>query len=256
MLDLYQVFLMDDDILFPVLYPAIESANPILAVSLINGKVKEVPHSKQSSDLTLDLMADCSDDFDLVIRAAEKLRSNTITITGLARSGKDTLCDVLLDEFTTYRKVALGDALRLVRKVVYGESNQKDRHELIQIGQGLRKDDERIWIKAWVRTAINLLVAGAQGIIVTDVRQPNEFEYFKQFATTVYVAVNEEKRLHTLATVDGEQALDSRLLLNETEKFISSLAKECEYCLVNNYDDEFRNTARWLAADLKGLPYA
>jgi hypothetical protein len=158
-----------------------------------------------------------------------KLKQNVMTVSAKARSGKDYLAEYVIENMQgNIHKLALGDAIRDVRDALYGRPGGKDRERLIMIGQGLRKVDPNIWIKAWLRHAINLLRhSNERKLICPDVRQPNEFSFFNSMgALTVKIAADEEKRLNVIREIDGEAALDPKQLNDETESYVDGFAAD------------------------------
>ena len=100
-----------------------------------------------------------------------------IVISGKQFSGKDTLAQILLDKLDGFRRIGLGDAIKLE----YSKKNNipideiiKNKHlyrkDLIELGNWGRSLDECYWIK-------NIL--GYDKIVVPDVRVKFEADFFK-----------------------------------------------------------------------------
>lgn len=212
-----------------------------IGVNLSTGKIDEI------KDTYVDTVPLHELEDDQLLRLSENikhlhaLRKNTFTVSAKARSGKDFLSETIKRSFRN--KVvnikALADPIRQVRTVLFGESEGKDRKPLIMIGQGLRREDPNIWIKVWLRTAIeDLGKTSNRGFICQDVRQPNEFTFFQSMgALTVKVEADEEKRLDKIRELDGEEALDKALLNDETESHTGGF--KADIIVFNNYDDQF-----------------
>lgn len=168
------------------------------------------------------------------------LKSPILSISGKARSGKDTLA-TRVSGTLHYNITALGDPIKKIHKIVYGNSDKKDREGLIIIGQGMREKDPHIWIKIWLRSVIKMLLNGDErGLIITDVRQPNEFSFFKSVgALTVRIDSNEEKRKEIIAKIDGEEALKDELLNDETESHVATF--KTDLLIYNEYDSSFND---------------
>lgn len=167
--------------------------------------------------------------------------ANAVAISGKARAGKDTLANEILETFEGDTIIhALGDSIKEIAHVLYGNYEGKNRKVLIMIGQGLRQQDPHIWIKTWLRIAINdMEVYGFARFVVPDVRQPNEFTFFKSLgALTVRIDVDENKRLEVIGNVDGRQALDSKLLNDETESHVATF--DTDVVVTNDYTDNFK----------------
>lgn len=168
-----------------------------------------------------------------------KQPKRVLTISGKSRSGKDTLAEWVIQSDGDFYQTALGDPIRSVQKVIYGESDSKNRDDLIMIGQGMRAKDEHVWIKVWLRKAIESISSNEyMKFIVSDVRQPNEFSFFKSLgAFSVRIDANEEKRKFMIAKADGEEALDEKLLNDETESHVENF--ETDLVIYNNYNESY-----------------
>lgn len=218
-----------------------------IGINLSTGKVDEISDSyfteKKIYELTDDQMLRLSENTKHFIA----LKKNVVAISAKARSGKDYMSDYIKQVFRgkTVNGKALADPIRSVRTILFGESQGKDRAPLIMIGQGLRKADPNIWIKVWLRTAIeDLNKQYSRAFICQDVRQPNEFSFFQSMgALTVKVEADEEKRLNKIREVDGESALDAELLNDETESYIGDF--KTDITVTNNYDGTFQSSIDW-----------
>ena len=100
-----------------------------------------------------------------------------IVISGKQYSGKDTFAKILLEKLTDFKRIGIGDAI----KIQYGKENnlsfeeiesQKHlyRDDLIKLGNWGRAQDKNYWLN-------NL--SNMDKIIVPDVRVLDEIEYFK-----------------------------------------------------------------------------
>lgn len=106
---------------------------------------------------------------------AEKI----IILSGKQFCGKDTVAKILLEIFPDFRRIGLGDAIKLE----YGEREgltleEIERHkplyrqDLIELGNQRRAQDSDYWIKK--------VIALEGNIIVPDVRMKRELEFFKE----------------------------------------------------------------------------
>lgn len=225
-----------------------------IGVNLDTGKVDQIEEFTLEVTQLNELSVEQSANYGHFYLIWDKMTDNSVThpvvtISGKARSGKDTLAEEL--KSSGYRRTALGDAIRSVRNVLFGKSDKKNRDELIMIGQGLRTEDPNIWVKVWLRKALEEFAYDPDTkLVVTDVRQPNEFSFFKSLgAYTVRIQANEEKRLETIATNDGKQDLNEKLLNDETE--LHTDAFDTDLVLVNNYDKTFYEGVNDLISSLK-----
>jgi hypothetical protein len=123
---------------------------------------------------------------------------NIIGITGRAGAGKDTAADVLVERFG-FVKVALADPIKRICRDVFaftdeqlwGASEKRNapderyrradgsfltpRYALQTLGTGwARACYENVWIDYAIKSATEFLEAGAAGVVIPDVRFPNE----------------------------------------------------------------------------------
>lgn len=121
---------------------------------------------------------------------AEKI----IILSGKQYCGKDTVAKILLENLTNFKRIGLGDAI----KIEYSEKTglsfseiEKNKHlyrqDLINLGNQRRSEDSDYWIKKVIKMDGN--------IIVPDVRVKRELEFFKEAnAFTIRVEASRETR--------------------------------------------------------------
>ena len=211
-----------------------------IGIDLETGKVEQVYEFSHEvykfSELNPTQLENFSHFYSIYRRMSNK---GVIAISGKARSGKDTLADKIIESGYNVRKAALGDPIKDIYRTLYGEMVWKDRLKLILIGQGLREKDPHIWVKVWLRKAVDCFAYHENvRIVVPDVRQPNEFSFFQSLgAQTVLIKADEEKRREILRKVDGEKALDEKLLNDETELHVDTF--DADFIIFNNYDEKY-----------------
>lgn len=139
---------------------------------------------------------------------AEKI----IILSGKQYSGKDTAAKILLEELKDFKRIGLGDAIKIEYSENTGlsvEEIEKNKHlyrpDLIALGNKRRAQDSDYWIKK--------VIAQSGNIIVPDVRVKRELEFFKaENAFRIRVESDAEKRAlrGTLTSADDptETALD------------------------------------------------
>ena len=106
---------------------------------------------------------------------AEKI----IILSGKQYSGKDTVAKILLENLTNFKRIGLGDAIKIEYSETTGipfEEIEKNKHlyrqDLINLGNTRRSEDSDYWIKK---------VIGLDGcLIVPDVRVKRELDFFKE----------------------------------------------------------------------------
>lgn len=136
-----------------------------------------------------------------------------ITLSGKQFSGKDTVAKILLSELKNFRRIALGDAIKMQYAKKTGlsleeiESNKAHyRPDLIALGDKGRSIDPDYWIKYIIKQDGN--------IIVPDVRMPHEYEVFKAhnaFCIRVESSLEARSKRGTIVKADDltETALDN-----------------------------------------------
>ena len=121
---------------------------------------------------------------------AEKI----IILSGKQYSGKDTVAKILLENLTNFKRIGLGDAIKIEYSEKTGipfEEIEKNKHlyrqDLINLGNKRRSEDKDYWIKKVISLDGN--------IIVPDVRVKRELEFFKaENAYTIRVDASREIR--------------------------------------------------------------
>lgn len=138
--------------------------------------------------------------------------TNIIAISGKQYSGKDTVAELLLKYLPDYKRIGIGDAIKIKlakQKNISIDEIYKNKHlyrdDLIKLGNWGRSQDSNYWLN-------NLL--GFDKIIVPDLRVIHELEYFKsKGAILIRVEASEEARSQRGKIVNGsddtETALDN-----------------------------------------------
>lgn len=136
-----------------------------------------------------------------------------IVISGKQYSGKDTVAKLLMEELKTFKRVGIGDAI----KIMYGRQNGltyeeidgnkgKYRTALIELGDWGRRQDPDFWL--------NEILKMDGDVIVPDLRLEHELDVFK--ANNAYMirveAALEARRTRGIITNENdltEIALDN-----------------------------------------------
>ncbi len=172
-----------------------------------------------------------------IIPAHKVITKGTLAITAKARSGKDYAADWLGNYFSGVIISPLAEPIYEMSRVLMGNRSGKNRETLIMIGQGLREQDPHVWVKAWLRKAISVAThnPSVKHFICQDLRQPNEYAFFSGLGATILrVSVDEKARLAKIKETDGESALNTKLLNDETESHTDKF--EVDYVIKNDYD--------------------
>jgi dephospho-CoA kinase len=163
-----------------------------------------------------------------------------IALTGKMRSGKDTVAEHLFFH-QGFSRVAFGDALKRNAHAAFPwiPKTPKPRALYQKFGQIMRQEfDEGIWIKhaeLSVRAAIdyrvNIIGAEQVGVVLTDLRQPNEYEWARANGFSIIrVTAPDEDRI-ARAKLAGDSFTEADLE-HETESHIDGFA--VEYEIVND----------------------
>lgn len=141
-----------------------------------------------------------------------------IAVYGKLRAGKSAICDFIKENYEEVEILDFGDALKECVAIAYPDrvqKDKKDRNLLIKFGQHLRDMDSDIWVNALKHRLIN---SRAKNIIVTGVRQSNEYEMLKRLGFTfIKVEASKEKRLERCLANGDKFTMDSLEHGTETE---------------------------------------
>jgi dephospho-CoA kinase len=163
-----------------------------------------------------------------------------IALTGKLRSGKDTVANHLYIRHS-FNRVAFGDALKKNAHATFPWVSEfsKPRSLYQQFGQLMRQIEPDVWVKhaeRAVKGAIDFNVhTGAEkvGVVITDLRQPNEYEWARANGFTIIrVTAPDEDRLFR-AKLAGDDFAEADLE-HETESHIDSF--ESDFDIVNDKD--------------------
>ncbi len=163
-----------------------------------------------------------------------KKHKKIIVFSGKQFSGKDTVAKIVLENLRTFKRIGIGDAIKILysqKTNLSLEEIEKNksiyRQDLIDLGDWGRAQDADYWLKS--------IINNEGDIVVTDIRLPHELNLFKSYsAFSVRVEANEEIRAK-------RGVLSSKNDLTETalDDF-----KNWDYVIYNNgtYDELNKNT--------------
>ena len=167
-----------------------------------------------------------------------------IVFSGKQFSGKDTVAKILLEQFNSFKRIGIADAIKMQYSQKTGLTVQEIeqnkplyRQDLINLGDWGRAQNPDYWL--------NSIIEYDGNTIVTDIRVEHELNLFKSYgAFTVRVEADEEVRAKrgTLVSKNDntETALDNitdwdyiiqnngtyEELLNNTKKLIDILKEK------------------------------
>jgi dephospho-CoA kinase len=181
-----------------------------------------------------------------------------IAICGRLRSGKDTAANHLYIKYG-FDRVAFGDVLKKNAHATFPWVSEfsKPRALYQQFGQLMREIDPQVWIKhaeQAVKGAIDFNVhTGAEkvGVVITDLRQPNEYEWARANGfTIVRVMAPREVRIERAKSLSD--AFELNHLTHETESHIDTFS--VDYTLENNGTvDELKAQVDAILAQINGV---
>jgi dephospho-CoA kinase len=166
-----------------------------------------------------------------------------IALTGKMRSGKD-LCGNHLYIKYGFDRTAFGDALKKNAHATFPWVSEfsKPRALYQQYGQLMRQIEPDVWIKhaeLAVKGAIDFNVnTGSErvGVVITDLRQPNEFEWARANGYTIIrvTAPDDDRIARAIAAGDDFTVHD---LTHETELAIDGFSVDYEIHNDGTVDD-------------------
>jgi hypothetical protein len=109
-----------------------------------------------------------------------------IALYGDMRGGKDTMGSHLMNEYG-FKHVAFGDVLRTVVYAMYPEARDNRvayRMRMQDIGQHMRAYDPDVWVRS-VERAVAEYHKYSFPVVVTDLRQPNEYESMRRMGAFI-----------------------------------------------------------------------
>lgn len=125
-----------------------------------------------------------------------------IALLGRSGAGKDTFADFLVEE-RNFTKLFFAEPLYLVANEVFGMT-RKNRELLQDIGIALRGVDEEVLVNNLRKRVEEAEKDGVENIIITDVRQENEFNALKDMGFVfIYIDADLDKRMERIALRDG-----------------------------------------------------
>jgi dephospho-CoA kinase len=161
-----------------------------------------------------------------------------IALTGVARSGKDTVGDYLVDKYE-FKRFAFADELKRYLHVLFPHIPQtpKPRRALQVFGEGMRKLElpgaEHVWINAlasrvdthiWWHSEVD--ERGAN-VVITDLRAPLEYDWCRANGFTIIRVKSQSGNRLARAQAAGDvfEAVD---LAHETESHVDSFSVDHE----------------------------
>lgn len=160
-----------------------------------------------------------------------------IAVVGKMRSGKNTVADLLTEEYG-FQQLAFADGITEIIKKYFPEAftEGKPRGHYQHIGQGMRELNPNVWINHVNRRVTNILCDGYMcgvepNVIVTDCRQKNEEMYLRRNGFKIIkVEADDQLRLQRIASA-GEYVTPEQFN-HDTERQVELI--EADYLIDNN----------------------
>jgi dephospho-CoA kinase len=188
-----------------------------------------------------------------VITVSREIPVIKIALTAKLRAGKDTVADHLHIRHS-FDKVAFGGALKrnVNETFPWLTGPKKPRALLQQYGQLMREIDPQVWVRHVERKVngiIDLRVnTGADriGIVISDLRQPNEYEWAHANGFTIIrVTAPDDVRVGRAISAGDDFTVHD--LAHETELAIDGFAVDYEIVNDGTVDDLKRKIDEILA---------
>lgn len=154
-----------------------------------------------------------------LLTVREVLRSGVVkvAICGKIRSGKDTVGDYLVSKHG-FKRYAFGDGIKEVIRLIFPDEMEqgKPRKLLQDLGQKMREIDPDVWVDHVVR---KVEADGAKRIVITDLRQPNEYEALRN-AGFYIIKLNVDLDTQLDRVEEAGDRYNDKDFLHETESHI------------------------------------
>ena len=156
-----------------------------------------------------------------------------IALSGLKRSGKDTIGSYLIQNYSCKRFAFADEVKRLARELFPEEFVQNDKPvDLLQwLGNTMRQRNPDVWINK-LSTMIQLTKDPVPNLVVTDVRYPNEVQALKNLGFTI-VKVQVPVEVSVERCKATEINFTEELLLHESEQLAQSNEHYYDYIIEN-----------------------
>ena len=173
-----------------------------------------------------------------------------IALTGKMRAGKSTVADHLT-VYYGFAQFAFGDALKSFAHEIFGKPKEKDRNLYQWFGQTMRSRDPDVWVRHLdnsIREYIDFVNENdgpfyvkryrdslPKNIVITDLRQPNEYDYCRREGYTI-IRVNCPEEIRIERMIAAGDRFDQTMLDHETERYVDKF----------DVDYEIDNSGRWI----------
>jgi dephospho-CoA kinase len=158
-----------------------------------------------------------------------------VALFGYMRSGKDTVAERLIDKYG-FTRFAFGDGIRTVTRAMFPEQYEggnKPRALLQGFGQMARQFDPDVWVKYCFR---EIEQAKPERIVITDLRQPNEYKALYDAGFTI-INVHTDEDIRIQRMIEAGDKFDPADLYHETELHMKDFAYDLRITNNGTIDD-------------------
>jgi len=156
-----------------------------------------------------------------------------IALCGKMRSGKDSVGALLTTRYDFYPKIAFGDTLKEIAHKTFPHIPREPKpRALYQHMNGHRAFYENVWVDPVARkVGYALDMRSTKGIVITDVRQQNEFDWCRANGFTI-VRVTASDDVRIARAQRSKDVFDYEDLTHPTELEIDTF--DVDYELTND----------------------
>ena len=158
------------------------------------------------------------------------MKQTKIALCGQLRSGKNLVAN-MLNEIEHFEEIAFAEGIWETIALLFPDQYDKvnkPRKLLQELGQGMRAIDADVWVKRLMQRAEKLK---RHNIVVTDLRQPNEFKALREAGFFIIRIESSIEARIARAEANGDK-FNYNDLLHETEKHVSGF--DVDYVIENN----------------------
>lgn len=176
-----------------------------------------------------------------------------IAVAGEIRSGKDTVCEYIQEKVPGMQKLYFAGGIQKVIELCFPEAfaEGKPRKLYQEIGTFMRSIDQDVWVN-YVKKELDFYqdLIEIENFIVTDLRQPNEYDWLKSEGFTVIkVEANDEIRIERMKA--SGDVFEAESLVHPVEQLIKALPYD--YLITNNDTlESLYEQVDYVLKDLKG----
>lgn len=158
-----------------------------------------------------------------------------IAITGKIRSGKDTVADMISEQYN-FEVFAFSSGIKEIIEKYFSNdigSKRKLREHYQRIGQSMRKLDQNVWVNHTNSQIEDFLstYGEEENVLIKDLRQKNEHKFLKDNGYKVIkVIADEDTRI--ARAMESNDVFHREAFNHETELSVDSIQED--YLVENN----------------------